>query len=89
MISLFLSIGNGYNILFLGPMNGMSHTLFMSSFVQTLISRGHRVTFLTSNSLKHLNLANYTEILVDPPLDLVALSKRLDIIKKLVFMNET
>lgn len=43
----------------------------MSSFVKALHKRGHDVTFLTSNSLAHLKMANYTEVLVDPPLDIM------------------
>lgn len=41
----------------------------MSSFVRNLIDRGHEVTYLTSNSLKHLNLTNYTEVLIDPAIE--------------------
>lgn len=63
---------NGYRVLVLGPMNGKSHFLYVSSFVQALQSRGHEVTYLTSNSLMHLKLANYTEVLIDPPLDLMS-----------------
>lgn len=63
---------NAYKILVLGPINGKSHFLYVSSFVKALQSRGHEVTFLTSNSLMHLKLANYTEILIDPPLDLLS-----------------
>lgn len=72
--SLFLTLCNGYKVLFIAPMNGKSHFLFMSSFVKELLNRGHEVTYLTSITLKHLNLANYTEILVEPALDLSAAS---------------
>lgn len=41
----------------------------MSSFVRNLIDRGHEVTYLTGNSLKHLNLTNYTEILIEPSIE--------------------
>lgn len=61
---------SGYKVLVLGPMNGKSHFLYVSSFVKALQGRGHEVTFLTSNSLMHLKLANYSEVLIDPPLDL-------------------
>lgn len=57
-------------VLFLGPFMGKSHSLYCQSFVLDLLKRGHAVTFLTSHSLAHLNLANYTEILAYPPLDL-------------------
>lgn len=49
--------------------------MFMEKFVRALLDRGHEVTFLTSNSLNHLQLENYTEVLVDPPLDLDLLSE--------------
>lgn len=58
---------NGYKVLVLGPMNGPSHFLYVSSFVRALLGRGHEVTYLTSNSLKNHNLANYTEVLIDTP----------------------
>lgn len=74
-LSLLLTVCNAYKILILAPMNGKSHFLYMSSFVKAAVERGHEVTFLTSNSLNDLNLANYTEVLVDPPLDLAANSK--------------
>lgn len=63
---------NGYKILVLGPMNGPSHFLYVSSFVRALLDRGHEVTYLTSNSLKNLNLSNYTEVLIDSPFDVTA-----------------
>lgn len=53
-------------------MNGKSHFLYVSTFVHALLNRGHEVTYLTSNTLSHLKLANYTEVLIDPPLDLTA-----------------
>lgn len=75
-LSVLITLTNGYKILFLDPLNGKSHWLYMSSFVKALIDRGHEVTFLTSNSLKHLNLANYTEVLIDPPFNMETTSKR-------------
>lgn len=62
-----ITLSSGYKILFLAPFYGKSHTLYMQSFVRELLNRNHEVTFLTSHSLDHLNLANYTEILIDPP----------------------
>lgn len=58
-------------MLFLAPTNVKSISMCMSTFVRSLLDRGHEVTFLTSNSLKNLKLANYTEVLIDPPLDLM------------------
>lgn len=74
VLSVLATLANGYNILVLGPHMAKSHWMFMSSFVKALIDRGHEITYLTSNSLKNLNLANYTEVLIDPPLDLHAKS---------------
>lgn len=54
---------------------GKSHFLYCQSFVLDLLERGHDVTFLTSYSLKQKKLQNYTEILVDPPLELGNLGK--------------
>lgn len=58
---------NAYKVLVLCPMNGRSHFLYMSTFVEALLGRGHEVTYLTSNSHHNLKLANYTEVLIDPP----------------------
>lgn len=75
VLPLFLALCNGYKVLFLAPMNVKSISMYMSSFVTSLLDRGHEVTFLTSNSLKHLKLANYTEVLIDPPLNLLSKCK--------------
>lgn len=70
-----LTLCSGYKVLVLAPVNGKSHFLFMSSFVRALHNRGHDVAFLTSNTLTHLNMANYTEILIDPPLNMTGTCK--------------
>lgn len=57
----------------MGPFNGKSHFLYLQSFVKALLDRGHEVTFLTSQSLSHLKLDNYTEVLIDPPFDIHSL----------------
>lgn len=74
-LSFLITLCNGYKVLLLAPINGKSHFLYMSSFARALLDRGHEVTFLTSNSLSHLKLANYTEVLIDPPQDLMSFSK--------------
>lgn len=74
-LTMCLTIGHGYKVLFLGPFNGKSHFLYMQSFVLALIDRGHEVTFLTSQSINHIKLKNYTEILIDPPFDIHSLCK--------------
>lgn len=75
MLCVFAASANGLKILFLGPLNAKSHFLFLQIFVRELVSRGHEVTFLTSNTLSNLHLVNYTEILVDPPLDFSQLGR--------------
>lgn len=72
VLPLFLIACNAYQVLVLGPMNGKSHFLYVSTFVRALLDRGHVVTYLTSMSLNHLKLANYTEVLIDPPFDLMS-----------------
>lgn len=75
VLPIFIALCNGYKVLFLAPMNAKSISMCMSTFVTSLLDRGHEVTFLTSNSLKHLKLANYTEVLIDPPLDFLSKCK--------------
>ncbi|XP_055308151.1 UDP-glycosyltransferase UGT5-like, partial [Sitodiplosis mosellana] len=72
-LSIFVTLSNGYKVLFMGTFNGKSHSLNMQSFVKALLNRGHEVTFLTSQSMGNVNLANYTEILIDPPFDIHSL----------------
>lgn len=56
-------------------MNGKSHFLYTSTFVRVLLNRGHEVTYLTSTSISmnEPNLANYTEVLIDPPQNMSAI----------------
>lgn len=65
--SMLIALSNGYKILFLAPFYGKSHWMYMSSFVRNLLDRQHEVTFLTSHTLNHSNMENYTEVLIDPP----------------------
>lgn len=73
---MLATVVNGYKILFLAPLNGKSHWLYMTKFVMALTDRGHEVTFITSNSLKPFMLANYTEVLIDPPLETESASEQ-------------
>lgn len=70
VLSIMATFSHGFKVLVLGPFNGKSHFLYMQSFVRALLQRGHEVTFLSSNTLGDSNLANYTEVLIDPPLNL-------------------
>lgn len=51
----------------------------MTEFVKAILDRGHEVTFLTVQSLSHLNLKNYTEIQVNIPLDSKTRRKYFDV----------
>lgn len=55
---------SGYRVLFLAPGKAKSHFIFVSPFVRTLLDRGHKVTYLTSNTL-NLNMTSYSEILLN------------------------
>lgn len=61
---------SGYNILVLTPLNGKSHWLFMQSIIKAILDRHHEVTVITSKSWDGIKPANYTEVLIDPPIDL-------------------
>lgn len=76
VLSILVTVGNSYKVLFLAPFNGKSHWIYLQNFVRALLNRGHEVTFLTSIPLDDIKSSNYTQILIDPPLDLAALSKR-------------
>lgn len=53
-------------------MVGKSHFLYIQSFVRAMLEREHEVTYLTSNTLNHLKLTNYTEVLIESPFDMSA-----------------
>lgn len=61
---------HGYKVLVLVPMNGKSHWNYMKVFVKEFLIRGHEVTCVTSISMGDHKFENYTEILIDPPLNL-------------------
>lgn len=69
-MSVLLLTASGSRILFLAPFHAKSHWLFLQRFVSALLDRGHHVTCITSTPYDGLNKANYTEILVDPPLNM-------------------
>ena len=56
---------NGYKILVLLPFPGPSHFLMFKVFIKELISRGHEVTSISAFPFNE-NLANYTEIIIEP-----------------------
>lgn len=65
----------------MGPFNGKSHFLYLQHFVRALLDRGHEVTFLTSQTMSQLNLANYSEVLVDPPFDVHSLCENIHLLQ--------
>lgn len=65
-----LSIANGYKILFMVPFSGPSHWILLQNFAKELVNRGHEVTAVVNRPITNFKSPNYTEILIDPPLDL-------------------
>lgn len=65
-----ISMVNGANILFLVPSPSPSHWILLQVFVKELIKRGHSVTAVTNRAINNFNSTNYTELLIDPPLDM-------------------
>lgn len=59
----------GYKILFLIPFNGKSHWILMETIIEALLDRHHHVTTITNFQWNGPKPENYTEILIDPPLD--------------------
>lgn len=70
-----VSFVSGYNILFLTPFNGKSHWILMETIIESLLNRGHTVTTVTNFKWNGPKSSNYTEILIDPPLDFESYSK--------------
>lgn len=66
---------SGYKILFLVPFPGSSHWLVLQSFAKELLNRGHEVTAIVNSRINNFTSPNYTEILIDPPFDLDAICK--------------
>lgn len=69
LLCALAAVTNGYKILVLAPFNGKSHWLFMEKIVKSLLQRGHEVTAITSFKTAE-PIANYTEVLIDPPMDM-------------------
>lgn len=69
------SLANAYKILFLVPFNGKSHWILMESIIESLLERHHEVTTITNYKWNGPKPLNYTEILIDPPLNFEAYSK--------------
>lgn len=59
----------GYNILFMGPFPAPSHWMWLESFVDGLLERGHHVT-VVSNHKRKVPHENCTELIIDPPYDI-------------------
>ncbi|XP_055313499.1 UDP-glucosyltransferase 2-like [Sitodiplosis mosellana] len=77
----FVSATNGSRILFVAPFTAKSHWLYLQSFVRALLERGHHVTCITSNPLGDQNYINYTEVLIDPPLNMETLRTQADLFR--------
>lgn len=68
----------GYNILVLVPFNGRSHWILLERIIDALLERHHHVTAITNFKWDGPEPLNYTEILIDPPLDFEKQSKFFD-----------
>lgn len=77
----------GYNILFLTPFNGKSHWILMETIIEALLDRQHHVTTITSFAWNGAKPANYTEILIDPPLDFESYSKQYFNLAKICYLK--
>lgn len=49
---------------------GKSHWVYLENFVRALLDRKHEVTCITNVPMSGPKSENYTEILIDPPLDM-------------------
>lgn len=74
-VLFFATVTNGYKILFISTINGKSHWLFLQHMITALVDRGHDVTCVTAHTWIGPKPANYSEVLIDPPLDLSELCK--------------
>lgn len=60
----------GHKVLVIVPMHGISHWNYMKVFINELTDRGHEVTCITNIPMGKDKPVNYTEILIDPPLEI-------------------
>ncbi|XP_059616624.1 UDP-glucosyltransferase 2 [Phlebotomus argentipes] len=75
LVTLFCLLGTGdaLKILFMAPFPVPSHWFWLKSVVDGLLDRGHEVTAITNFRAKEPH-SNYTEIILDPPFDLLKYS---------------
>ncbi|XP_031631803.1 UDP-glucuronosyltransferase 1-10-like [Contarinia nasturtii] len=69
-IFLFADAISGYKILFIFPLNAQNHWQFSQRIIKTLLNRHHEVTCITSLPWPESMPINYTEVLVELPLNL-------------------
>ena len=74
IISLVACVNGHKKVLFIAPINGHSHWNYLKIFIRELINREYDVTCITSIRMNDKSLSNYTEILIDPPFNLVNMS---------------
>lgn len=70
LVAVALSVVNGAKILVLIPSPSPSHFILLQHFIKELVNRGHNVTAVVNRSIDNFASVNYTEILIDPPLDM-------------------
>lgn len=66
---LFAGQTNGYKILVISPFNEQDDWFFTQNVMKTLLKRHHEVTCITPMSWLDAKNLNYTEILMDQPMD--------------------
>uniref|UniRef100_A0A6B2EIL5 Putative udp-glucuronosyltransferase n=1 Tax=Phlebotomus kandelakii TaxID=1109342 RepID=A0A6B2EIL5_9DIPT len=87
-LALFCLSGSGdaLRILFMAPFPVPSHWFWLKSVVNGLLDRGHEVTAITNFRAKESH-SNYTEIILDPPYDLLKYSP-VHLIYELKYRND-
>ncbi|XP_031622937.1 UDP-glucuronosyltransferase 1-9-like [Contarinia nasturtii] len=66
---LFASATSGLKILLFTPIDAYSHWIFMQNIIQALLNKNHEITVVTAKTWNGVKPTNYTEVLIDPPLD--------------------
>lgn len=72
-LSLLLPSLQAYKILFAVPISGKSHWVYAENFIEALLDRGHEVTAITNYAFRGKSHQNYTEVLIEEPLNITTL----------------
>lgn len=74
---------NAYNILVLAPYPIVGHWLYIEEYIKELLSRGHKVTAVTSYNVRRRH-ENYTAILI-PAFNFQKLCNNFQLIRRQLF----